>query len=187
MEDGRKAVEKILEEHVSYNTENGILPSETTVCRSLLSRYAELIEAYDELWTKANQSEFQLRVFIDGLLGTAAFWNPAKMAEARRMRAKLEDVNQKISGMAMELAELFEKRAKLHEGLSQIFLVNGLLTTSGEIAAPNVAERSHDSECHCRQAEAPIKGRLQRSAFRGMAHHAGSGLVSALSAQLSRP
>lgn len=42
-------------------------------------------------------------------------------------------------------------------GLSQIFLVNGLLTTSGEIAAPNVAERSHDSECHCRQAEAPIK------------------------------
>jgi hypothetical protein len=115
MEDGRKAVEKILEEHVSYNTENGILPSETTVCRSLLSRYAELIEAYDELWTKANQSEFQLRVFIDGLLGTAAFWNPAKMAEARRMRAKLEDVNQKISGMAMELAELFEKRAKLHD------------------------------------------------------------------------
>jgi len=73
MEDGRKAVEKILEEHISYNTENGILPSETTVCRCLLSRYAELIEAYDELWAKANQREFQLRVFIDGLLGTAAF------------------------------------------------------------------------------------------------------------------
>lgn len=108
MEDGRRAAENILEEHISYNTENGILPSETTVCRRLLSRYAELIEAYDELWAKANQSEFQLRVFIDGLLGTAAFWNPAKMAEARRMRAKLEDVNQKISGMAMELAELFE-------------------------------------------------------------------------------
>lgn len=74
-----------------------------------------------------------------------------------------------------------------YSGLSQIFLVNGLLTTSGEIAAPNVAERSHDFECHCRQAEAPIKGQLQRSAFRGMAHHAGGGLVSALSAQLSRP
>jgi hypothetical protein len=37
-------------------------------------------------------------------------------------------------------------------------LVNGLLTISGEIAAPNVAERSHDSECHCRKAEAPVKG-----------------------------
>ncbi|MCJ7997156.1 hypothetical protein J5N58_22070 [Rhizobium cremeum] len=43
-------------------------------------------------------------------------------------------------------------------GLSQIFLVNGLLTISGEIPAPNVAERSHDSECHCRKAEAPIEG-----------------------------
>ena len=45
---------------------------------------------------------------------------------------------------------------RLH--MSQIFLVNGLLTISGEIAAPNAAERSHDSECHCRKTEAPVKG-----------------------------
>lgn len=115
MEDGRKAVETILEEHISYNTENGILPSETTACRRLLTRNTELIEAYNELWAKANHREFYLRVFIDGLLGTAAFWNPAKMAEARRMRAKLEDVNQKISGVATELAELLRERTKLHD------------------------------------------------------------------------
>lgn len=115
MEDGRKAVENILEEHISYNTENGILPSETAVCRRLLTRTTELIEASGELWAKVNHSEFHLRVFIDGLLGTAAFWNPAKMAEARRMRIRLEDVNQKISGVAMELAELLRERTELHD------------------------------------------------------------------------
>ncbi|MCJ2877541.1 hypothetical protein JUM41_25185 [Rhizobium pusense] len=115
MEEARNAIENILEEHIRYNTNNDILPSETTVCRRLLMRNTELIEAYDELWAKTNYSEFYLRVFIDGLLGTAAFWNPSKMAEARRMRAKLEDVNQKISGAAMELAELLRERTKLHD------------------------------------------------------------------------
>jgi hypothetical protein len=42
--------------------------------------------------------------------------------------------------------------------LSQIFLVNGLLTTSGEIAASNLAERVHNSECDCRAAKAPVEG-----------------------------
>ena len=50
-----------------------------------------------------------------------------------------------------EFAELCLYRSQFL-GLSQIFLVNGMLTISGEIAAPNVAERSHDSECHCRKA-----------------------------------
>ena len=43
-------------------------------------------------------------------------------------------------------------------GLSQIFLINELLTIGDEIAAHNVVERKNDSECHCREAEAPVEG-----------------------------
>ncbi|MDW9775152.1 hypothetical protein GOC40_15225 [Sinorhizobium meliloti] len=40
-------------------------------------------------------------------------------------------------------------RGRRQPGVSQIFLVNGMLTTS-------VVERTDDSECHCREAEAPV-------------------------------
>ena len=43
-------------------------------------------------------------------------------------------------------------------GLSQTFGLNRMLTIGMEFAAPKVAERAHDSECYCREAEAPIKG-----------------------------
>jgi hypothetical protein len=43
-------------------------------------------------------------------------------------------------------------------GLSQIFAVNALLTIGEEIAAPNIVERTNDSVCHCREAEAPVEG-----------------------------
>ncbi|WP_165823530.1 hypothetical protein [Metarhizobium album] len=43
-------------------------------------------------------------------------------------------------------------------GLPQIFVFNPMLTMGGEIFAPNVAERTDASECHCRKAEAPIEG-----------------------------
>ena len=43
-------------------------------------------------------------------------------------------------------------------GLSQILVINALLTIGDEIAAPIIVERTNDSECHCREAEAPVKG-----------------------------
>lgn len=43
-------------------------------------------------------------------------------------------------------------------GVSQIFVVNELLTVGEEIDAPNVVERTNDSECHCREAEALVEG-----------------------------
>ncbi|TAY62729.1 hypothetical protein [Rhizobium ruizarguesonis] len=42
-------------------------------------------------------------------------------------------------------------------GLSQIFPLNPMLTIRREFAAPKVAERTDDSECHCRKAEAPVE------------------------------
>ncbi|MGZ2402780.1 hypothetical protein [Rhizobium ruizarguesonis] len=47
---------------------------------------------------------------------------------------------------------------KLEMGLSQIFALNGMLTVGGEISAPNVVERTDDSECYCRKAEAAVEG-----------------------------
>src|SRR5215204_6447236 len=47
-------------------------------------------------------------------------------------------------------------------------------------------EVAYDPEYDCREAEAPIEGRLQRPALRGDADHPGRLLVSTLPAQLSR-
>src|SRR3954469_19698867 len=69
-------------------------------------------------------------------------------------------------------------------GLSQIFDVDG---SSGMTV--NFALRfggTHDPECDCREAEAPLQGRLQGPPLRGVADPAGGLVVSALSAQLPR-
>src|SRR3954451_15529518 len=47
-------------------------------------------------------------------------------------------------------------------------------------------EVAHDPERPCREAEAPVEGRFQGSALRGIADPAGRLLVSALPAQLPR-
>jgi hypothetical protein len=43
-------------------------------------------------------------------------------------------------------------------GLSQIFELKHMLTIDMEFDAPKVAELAHDSECHCGEAEVPVKG-----------------------------
>lgn len=115
MENGQKIFEEILEKHIHTNAEGSILPTETTICRHLLDRRTELIGVYEELWTKLDQSRFFLSVFIDGFLGVAAVWNPEKMAEARRMRDRLKEVNEKISEISLELAALLRERSRLHD------------------------------------------------------------------------
>ncbi len=49
------------------------------------------------------------------------------------------------------------QKVRVAEGLSQIFPLNPMLTIRREFAAPKVAERTDDSECHCRKAEAPVE------------------------------
>ncbi|WP_163926240.1 hypothetical protein [Rhizobium leguminosarum] len=48
-------------------------------------------------------------------------------------------------------------------GLSQMFAVNALLTMGEEIAAPNLVERTNDSERYCREAKAPVEVTLPPS------------------------
>jgi len=115
MEAGHKIFEDILEAHIGSHIKSSILPTETAICRRLLDRRGELGDACKDLWIKAKQSEFHLSVFIDGLLGVASEWNPEKMAAARIQRDRLDQVNEKISKIAFELAELLRERSNLHD------------------------------------------------------------------------
>lgn len=115
MKDVSKIFKEILKKRIDYNTKNKCSKSETVICRRLFAREIELVDAYNELWIKLNYCEFSLKVFIDGLLGAAALWNPAKMADARRKRHRLEEVNQKIADTAFELAKLLRERSALHD------------------------------------------------------------------------
>ncbi len=114
MEAGQKTFEDILEAHISSNIESSILPTETKICRRLLHRRVELGDACNDLWLKTERSEFHLSVFANGLLGLAAEWNPQKMPAARIQRDRLDHVNEKISEIALELAELLRERSNLH-------------------------------------------------------------------------
>lgn len=120
MKDTSKIFKAILNEHIDFNTKNECHKSETAICRRLLTRETELVDAYNELSIKLNYCEFSLKVFIDGLLGAAAVWNPAKMADARQKRDRLEEVNQKIADTAFALAKLLQERSSLnnHSGFA---------------------------------------------------------------------
>ncbi len=106
--------ETLLKDGKSYNIEHHILPSENAVADRLLSRSLELKEAYTELHEKLHPRPPALKVFLDLLLSTAAFWSPEKIAEARSARSNLADVNRQIASKAAELAGLLERRSDLH-------------------------------------------------------------------------
>jgi hypothetical protein len=114
MQSGRRAFEKLLEDNIRYNMEHAIWPSETAICMRLLDRVDEVSEACEDAWTKVRHDPRAFWTFIDGLLGAAMLWNPEKMAEARRKRDRLDDVNERIAGTASELSALLRERTHIH-------------------------------------------------------------------------
>lgn len=108
------ACEAVLRAEIAYNTANKILPSVNRVAERLLSRTVELHDAYLEVHAKLEATEVGIGVFFDGLLNTTAFWNPKKLATARDMRARLDDLNDEIAKKASELAVLLEKRSTIN-------------------------------------------------------------------------
>lgn len=115
MDTGYKIFEGRLWDHIRYNVENAILPTETAVCRMLLDRQAELVEACDELWRRLEQRDFFLAVFLKGLLGAASEWSPERMVTAHQGRDRLDEVNERISAAAFELADLLRVRSNLYD------------------------------------------------------------------------
>lgn len=81
--------EEILRAGIRYNVDHGILRSENVVAERLLARRTELVEAYDELHAKLQNQPQALKAFFGALLSTAAFWNPDKLANARKGRSAL--------------------------------------------------------------------------------------------------
>lgn len=106
--------EKILKEGINYNLAHKILPSEIAIAHRLLSCGTELQDAYNELYSKLGSHPFALKIFLQLLLSTAAFWNPDKIQNSRTARNDLVTINQKIAIKAAELAKLLEKRDNLH-------------------------------------------------------------------------
>lgn len=111
----QQVCESILVEGQRYNIEHDILPSENAVADRLLARSVELKDAYRELHEKLHPHPPALKVFMEILLSTAAFWSPEKIAQARVERDELTKVNRQIARKAEELAELLERRTDLHD------------------------------------------------------------------------
>lgn len=105
--------EDILRKSIEYNTEHKILRSETAVAECLLARKVELRDAYLELHDKLGSKPPALEVFLGVLLSVAAFWNPDQLKEARSQRKRLEEINDSISNIASELANLLEQRSAI--------------------------------------------------------------------------
>jgi hypothetical protein len=106
--------ENLLIDGKRYNIEHQILAIENAVADRLLLRGLELKDAYEELHEKLHKQSPALKVFLEVLLSTAAFWSPDKIVKARSARDELADVNQQIAGKAAELVDLLERRSDLH-------------------------------------------------------------------------
>jgi hypothetical protein len=107
------ACEILLMEDRKYNIEHNILRSENAVTDHLLDRQVELIEAYEEVWSKLHIHPNALMTFLGVVKTTAAFWNPKDIAIARDNRYELKLVNAKIAGIAKQLSALLNKRDEL--------------------------------------------------------------------------
>lgn len=106
--------EGILRRHIESNTQQDMLASETEVARRLLARSSELDEAYAEVYSKLHGKPYVLDIFMGMLLSLQAFWSREDIAEARRDRSALQEVNESIEQLASELAELLQRRTHLH-------------------------------------------------------------------------
>src|SRR3954452_16855370 len=96
------------------------------------------------------------------------------------LEACLKALRQGDALMAWKLDRLGRDLSHLvNLGLSQTSGVDGSSGMAANLIAPN-RSNPHDPECDCREAAAPVQGRLQGPPLPGIADPAGGLLVSAL-------
>ncbi len=113
MIDPTQVCEDALRTDKAYNIEKQILPSEVRIIDRLLARRVELVDAYAEIYEKLHARPHGIATMLGIITNVAAFWNPAKVADAREARGRLQEVNRKIAELALDLAGLIEDRSEI--------------------------------------------------------------------------
>jgi hypothetical protein len=105
---------KFLRDEIEYNETNGVWPSVVEVANLLILRESELRDFFGELAQKLT-SDIALGIALDGLISTAAIWNPSQLNAAREERKQLSQLNQDIAREALALSDLLQRRSSLQE------------------------------------------------------------------------
>jgi len=95
------------------NIEAKIAPREVELIDKLLHRTLELRGVYAEVHGKLRGDWRALALFLQLILDGALEWNPAKLAEARRSRNALSELNAAIAEGAHALSTLVRDREEL--------------------------------------------------------------------------
>ncbi len=109
-------VETWLQQEKSELEAKGLLISERIVIDRLLKRSLELKDAYGEL--SEGMEPLQWQAYLGVVLFTAAFWNPDETQKMREAERRLIAINERVSMLSVELAELLEERTQLCEEYS---------------------------------------------------------------------
>lgn len=112
-EDPIKLCEDFLRMEIQYNEEHQILNSENRVAHLLLKHHVQMASVYRHLCDKL-PTDKAVYSFLSALLSCQAFWSADDLREARKDRARLNDINRAISEKAEELADLIRNREQLH-------------------------------------------------------------------------
>jgi hypothetical protein len=99
-----------------YFIREKIYPDAVPIIDEMIDRKLELLGVYRELHEKLALRHNALWVFFDLALMSAIFLNEVRSDEARRSKAELQNLNQKIAKAALDLLELLEQRNDLQEG-----------------------------------------------------------------------
>ncbi|WP_386338317.1 hypothetical protein O4D10_14800 [Xanthomonas citri pv. citri] len=112
--------EGFLQEQIRRNEAERIVPSESKVARTMLSRGLELRSVYQELEQSLGFDGVEWKVFLEFcVLATGAHWTPEKNIADRSARKRLDKVNEAIAGLADQLRNCWKKGMKsTTEGLS---------------------------------------------------------------------
>lgn len=108
--------ERVLIDMKDFFIEKRIYPDTVPIIDEMIERKLELEGVYGELYEKLALRDNALWVFFDLALMSAKFLNEEHSAAARRSKAELICLNQKIAKSALDLSELLEQRSDLQEG-----------------------------------------------------------------------
>lgn len=105
--------ERVIIEHVDYNSTHGILTSCNKVANRMLDRRNELVPVYEEIYRKVDGDQTALYELFHLIFISAAFWNPEKIRATRMELKKLKQLNDEIYETSLKLANLIDERGSL--------------------------------------------------------------------------
>ncbi|WP_447747766.1 hypothetical protein [Pseudomonas nicosulfuronedens] len=107
--------EELLRKELQDNQARNILAGAKRVIEMMLSRRTELSDAYEELYTRLGRTPQTLRLLFEVLSRAPGQYSEVQISKERKAQKELRELNQRIAGLAEELAKQIVRKSTLND------------------------------------------------------------------------